>query len=117
MTTDFLIVGGGIGGLVLAEMLARGKKRVIVLERSTGPPRWNRPEVLWPETAKLLCTLLPKEQWEQEAVWPVEGVQFFDGEQFRWAISPEILQGAQIQPWSTDPNRTRELLMRKGSFE
>lgn len=117
MTTDFLIVGGGIGGLVLAELLARGKKRVVVLERSTGPPKWNRPEILWPATSKLLCTLRPKEEWEQEAVWPVEGIQVFDSAHFQWAVSPENLQRARIQPWSTDPNRTRELLMRQGSFE
>jgi 2-polyprenyl-6-methoxyphenol hydroxylase-like FAD-dependent oxidoreductase len=117
MTTDFLIVGGGIGGLVLAELLARGGKKVVVLERSTGPPPWNRPEVLWPATARLLCTLLPRDQWEAEAVLPLAGVRFFDGEQFRWAIAPEVLQRAKIEPWSTDPNRTRELLMRRATFE
>lgn len=116
MTTDVLIVGGGIGGLVLAELLGRGKKRVVVLERSTGPPKWNRPEVVWPATAQVLSTLLAKAQLD-EAVLPVEGVQVFDGEQFRWAVSPEILQRAQIQPWSTNPNGTRELLMRLSSFE
>jgi 2-polyprenyl-6-methoxyphenol hydroxylase-like FAD-dependent oxidoreductase len=116
MTTDVLIVGGGIGGLVLAEKLGRGKRRVVVLERGMGPPRWNRPEVLWPTTAQVLSTLLAKAQLD-EAVLPLEGVQLFDGEQFQWAFAPEILQQAQIQPWSTDPNRTRELLMRLGSFE
>src|SRR5262245_29350924 len=114
--TDFLIVGGGIGGLVLAELLARGGKKVVVLERSTGPPPWNRPEVLWPATSRLLCTLLPRSQWEQEAILPLAGVRFFDGEQFRWGLAPQILQRTQIEPWSTDPNRTRELLMRQGSF-
>jgi 6-methylpretetramide 4-monooxygenase len=117
MTADFLIVGGGIGGLVLAELLGRGGKKVIVLERSTLPPPWNRPEVLWPATIALLCKLLPRAQWEQEAVVSLAGMEFFDGQQFAWAISPEILASAQIEPWSTDPNRTRELLMRLGSFE
>src|SRR5262249_37048744 len=82
MTTDILIVGGGIGGLVLAELLGRDKKRVVVLERSTGPPKWNRPEGLWPVTAQVMSTLLPKSQLD-EAVLLLEGVQLFDGEQFR----------------------------------
>ena len=117
MTADFLIVGGGIGGLVLAELLGRGGKKVVVLERSTGPPPWNRPEILWPATIELLCTLIPKEQWEQEAALPLAGMELFDGRQFSWVFSPEILQRAQVQPWSTNPNLTRELLMRRTSFE
>src|SRR5688500_3803683 len=61
MPTDFLIVGGGIGGLVAAELLGRGGRRVVVLERSVGPPRWTRPEVLWPATMELLASILPGE--------------------------------------------------------
>ncbi len=117
MTPDVLIVGGGIGGLVLAELLGRGGKKVVVLERSTGPPPWNRPEILWPATQELLCSLIPRERWLQEAVIPLRGMQFFSGSEFRWAISPEMLERAQIQPWSTNPNLTRELLMRLESFE
>jgi 2-polyprenyl-6-methoxyphenol hydroxylase-like FAD-dependent oxidoreductase len=117
MKTDFVIVGGGIGGLVLAELLGRGGKRVVVLERSTGPPPWNRPEVLWPATIKLLCTLLPRQQWEEEAVLPLGGMELFNGREFVWGISPEILERAGVQPWSTNPNQTRELLMRLSSFE
>ena len=75
MPTDFLIVGGGIGGLVLAELLGRGGKRVIVLERSTGPPPWNRPEVLWPATIELLSTLLPASKWLEHAAVPLTGVK------------------------------------------
>jgi len=117
METDFLIVGGGIGGLVLAELLGRGGKRVVVLERSTASPSWSRPEVLWPATFELLCQLLPKTEWEQEAVVPLRGVEFFDGQQFRAAIDSETLDSIGVQPWSTDPNRTRELLMGLRSFE
>jgi 2-polyprenyl-6-methoxyphenol hydroxylase-like FAD-dependent oxidoreductase len=117
MAPDVLIVGGGIGGLVLAELLGRGGKKVVVLERSTGPPPWNRPEILWPATQDLLCSLIPRERWLQEAVIPLRGMQFFSGSEFRWAISPEMLERAQIQPWSTNPNLTRELLMRLESFE
>ena len=117
MATDFLIVGGGIGGLVLAELLGRGGKRVVVLERSTAPPPWSRPEILWPATFELLCTLLPREQWEQRAVLPLEGMRIYDGRQWQWAISPDTLATAGVQPWSTNPNQTREELMTLRSFE
>lgn len=117
MAPDFLIVGGGIGGLVLAELLGRGGKRVVVLERSTGPPPFSRPEVLWPATIELLCKLLPRAEWEAHLAVPLAGVEIFGGGQFGWAISPEVLQRAQVHPWSTDPNLTRERLMRLGSFE
>src|SRR5262245_55454313 len=117
MATDFLIVGGGIGGLVLAELLGRGGKKVVVLERSQGPPPWSRPEVLWPATFELLCTLLPRERWEQDSVLPLAGVRFFNGHDWQWAISPEALKAAGVQPWSTNPNQTRETLMTLTSFE
>jgi 2-polyprenyl-6-methoxyphenol hydroxylase-like FAD-dependent oxidoreductase len=117
MAADFLIVGGGIGGLVLAELLGRSGKRVVVLERSTGPPPWNRPEVLWPATIDLLLTLLPRERWEAEAVLPLAGMELFTGREFAWAIAPETLAQAKVQPWSTNPNQTRELLMQLTSFE
>jgi 2-polyprenyl-6-methoxyphenol hydroxylase-like FAD-dependent oxidoreductase len=117
MATDVLIVGGGIGGLVLAELLGRGGKRVVVLERSTGPPPFNRPEILWPATIDLLTSLVPRERWLQEAVLPLRGMEFFDGRQFAWGISPEALDRARVQPWSTNPNLTRELLMTLPSFD
>ncbi len=117
MATDFLIVGGGIGGLVLAELLGRGGKRVVVLERSTGPPPWSRPEILWPATFELLCQLLPRAEWERSAVLPLEGMELFDGQMVRWAVAPEILATAGVQPWSTNPNQTRETLMTLRSFE
>src|SRR5439155_3853097 len=68
-------------------------------------------------TASLLRTLLPRVQWEQEAILPLAGVRLFDGEQFEWALAPEILRRIEVEPWSTDPNRTRELLMRERSFD
>src|SRR4029453_19118433 len=117
MKTDFVIVGGGIGGLVLAELLGRGGKRVVVLERSTSPPPWNRPEVLWPATIELLSTLLPGSKWLEQAAVPLAGMKLASGSGFVWGISPELLERAGVHPWSTDPNQSRELLMGLRSFE
>jgi 2-polyprenyl-6-methoxyphenol hydroxylase-like FAD-dependent oxidoreductase len=117
MIADFVVVGGGIGGAVLAELLGRGRKKVIVLEKSTGPPNFIRPEVLWPATMEMLFSLIPRETWEKEAVLPMRGVEFHDGQRVTPFITPELLQEAQVQPWSTNPNETRELLLHLGSFE
>ena len=59
MSHDILIVGGGIGGAVLANLLARGGKRVAVLEKNLVPPPIARPEILWPHTVQFLRTLIP----------------------------------------------------------
>ena len=117
MIADVLIVGGGIGGTVLAELLGRGGKKVIVLEKATGPPPWTRPEVLWPATAELLLTLAPRERWLAEAVLPLEGIEIFTGREFYRAVNRALLDEIHVRPWSTDPNRTRELLLGLGGFE
>ena len=66
MSIDFLIVGGGIGGAVLANLLTRRGQRVVVLERSLTPAPQTRPEVLWPATVRVLRSLIPshlEERW------------------------------------------------------
>jgi choline dehydrogenase-like flavoprotein len=66
MAIDFLIVGGGIGGGVLANLLGRRGKRVLVLEKGRTPIPQDRPEILWPATVDVLRTLIPKgleERW------------------------------------------------------
>jgi 2-polyprenyl-6-methoxyphenol hydroxylase-like FAD-dependent oxidoreductase len=45
------------------------------------------------------------------------GVKLWTGKEFSWGISPQLLEHANVHPWSTDPNQSRELLMRPGSFE
>ena len=117
MIADFVVVGGGIGGTVLAELLGRRGKKVIVLEKSTGPPNFIRPEVLWPATMEILFSLIPRETWEKEAVLPMRGVELHDGQRATPLITPELLEEARVRLWCTNPNETRELLLHLSSFE
>jgi 2-polyprenyl-6-methoxyphenol hydroxylase-like FAD-dependent oxidoreductase len=117
MAADFVVVGGGIGGAVLAGLLGRGGKRVVVLEKSLAPPHWVRPEILWPGTMEALFSLRPREFWEEEAVLPMRGFEFQDGQRTVPVITADVLRDAGVQPWFTNPNQTREQLLRLGSFE
>jgi 2-polyprenyl-6-methoxyphenol hydroxylase-like FAD-dependent oxidoreductase len=117
MSADVLIVGGGIGGAVLAELLGRTGRKVVVLEKSTERPQWTRPEILWPPTVKLLFSLRRREDWEREAMLPLQGFTVFNGQRFVSVVSRQTFDDAQVQPWSTDPNLTRELLLTSPSFE
>jgi 2-polyprenyl-6-methoxyphenol hydroxylase-like FAD-dependent oxidoreductase len=117
MDTDFIIVGGGIGGAVVGGLLASGGKKVIVLEKSTAPPNWVRPEVLWPATAQVLFSLLPRENLERDAMLPLRGVRATRRGQAVISIDSELLNQIQVQPWTTNPNRTREQLLAGGLFE
>jgi 2-polyprenyl-6-methoxyphenol hydroxylase-like FAD-dependent oxidoreductase len=114
---DFVIVGGGIGGAVLGEQLARQGKKTIVLERNLGPPKWTRPEGLWPATREILFTLHPREVWEAEAMAPLKGVEVDAGGETIRLITQEAIDRSGVQLWFTDPNETRELLLRRGSFD
>ena len=73
--------------------------------------------MLWPATAELLFTLAPRERWLAEAVLPLEGIEIFNGRRWYRAVTRQRLESIGVQPWSTDPNRTRELLLRLGGFE
>jgi len=117
MQADVVIAGGGIGGAVLAELLSRGRKRVVVLERSTAPPNWLRPEILWPATVEVLFSLGPRSIWEQSAMLPVQEIRVHDGREFVRLLTREVMATARVQPWFTNPNETREQLLRLHGFE
>ena len=117
MQADVIIAGGGIGGAVLAQLLSRGGQRVIVLERSAAPPNWLRPEILWPATIEVLFSLAPQKVWEQSAMLPLQEIRVHDGRELVRLVSQEVMTSARVQPWFTNPNETREQLLRFGSFE
>ena len=118
VAADYLIAGGGIGGTVLAELLGRGGKRVVVLERGVASPSFLRPEVLWPATMEALWSLVPRAAWEREASVPLHEVRIHrGGGRSTPLITPDIVREAGVQPWFTNPNRTREILLSLGSFE
>jgi 2-polyprenyl-6-methoxyphenol hydroxylase-like FAD-dependent oxidoreductase len=117
MQADVVIAGGGIGGAVLAGLLGRGGKRVVVLERSTAPPNWLRPEILWPASVEVLFSLAPRRVWEQSAMLPLRGIRVHDGKEFVQLTTQEAMDAARVRPWFTNPNETREQLLRLGGFE
>jgi 2-polyprenyl-6-methoxyphenol hydroxylase-like FAD-dependent oxidoreductase len=117
MQADVVIAGGGIGGAVLAELLGRGGRHVVVLERSTASPNWLRPEILWPAIVKVLFSLAPRTVWEQSAMLPLQEMRIHDGREFLPVVTRGVIAAAQVQPWFTNPNETREQLLRLGSFE
>ena len=114
MTIDFLIVGGGIGGAVLANLLVRSGKRVLVLEKGRTPIPQARPEVLWPATVEFLRTLIPA-ALEQRWSLPIRGgaIVYCNEELLRFG--PEVFDAAGVQPYSTA--NTRELLMQQAACE
>src|SRR5262245_15812598 len=114
---EFVVCGGGIGGAVLAEQLARGGRRVVVLERNLQPPTFLRPEILWPASIDHLTTLRPRAVWEREAALPVRGIRALEGREELLHIPPQVLERSGVQPWFVNPNAARELLLTGPTFE
>ena len=109
---DCVIVGAGIGGAVLALALGRRGHRVVVLEREASAPAAGRPEVLAQSTVNALAQLGVGSRLYDEAVTPLSGLELRQaGGRLLFSIAPEDLQRAGVQPYSTDPNGTRRLLL------
>lgn len=114
MQIDFLIVGGGIGGAVLANLLGRRGRRVLVLEKSRTTALQNRPEILWPTTVEVLRTLIPANLEERWLV-PIRGAVLVYQKQVLLQFGPELFDSAGVQPYSTA--NTRELLLQQAPCE
>jgi 2-polyprenyl-6-methoxyphenol hydroxylase-like FAD-dependent oxidoreductase len=114
MSIDFLIVGGGIGGAVLANLLSRRGQRVLMLEKAGMPAPQTRPEVLWPATVEVLRTLIPAEL-EQQWLLPIRAGVVSCGTQELLRFGPDVFDAAGVQPYSTA--NTRELLLQQAPCE
>src|SRR5262245_61418138 len=91
MVIDFLIVGGGIGGAVLANLLGRRGKNVLVLEKNRTTAPQTRPEILWPATVKVLRALIP-ERLEERWMLPIRGFVLVHKRQILLQFGPEVFQ-------------------------
>jgi 2-polyprenyl-6-methoxyphenol hydroxylase-like FAD-dependent oxidoreductase len=109
--TEILIVGGGIGGVVLAELLTRVGKAVLIIERATSPPPFLRPELLWPSAVQTLFSLRDRIDWERDSFRPVGGIILDRRGRLQPVVTPKSLHAAGIQPYFENPNQTRETLL------
>jgi 2-polyprenyl-6-methoxyphenol hydroxylase-like FAD-dependent oxidoreductase len=110
MDAEFLVVGGGIGGGVLAGLLGKAGRRVVVLERNPGKTPIVRPEVLWPATVEILASLLSPAALA-DAMVAVMSLRVIRGGSPLVEITPQTLAASGVQPWSTDPGATRSKLL------
>jgi len=115
MAIDFLIVGAGIGGAVLANLLSRAGKEVLVLERESAAVVRVRPEVLWPATVHFLESILPVKLLHERALLPLRGIDVHFRNSILPLISPTTLARAGVQPWSSDGDQTRALLLQEAA--
>lgn len=110
---ECLIVGGGIGGAVLALALGRAGRQVLILERDTVPPAVARPEILAGASMDVFAHLGVGDRIIREAALPLEGFELFEagGRRRLFRVTREDLQRAGARPYSTDPARTRRVLL------
>ena len=111
MTTDVLIVGGGIGGAALALALGRRGWSVRVFEREEAPPSVVRPEILQQSTIDALERLGADARLHAEAALPLHRLQLHMGRECILSVDERDLAAADSQPLSTDPVLTRTLII------
>jgi len=112
--SDCVIVGGGIGGAVLALALAQTGKRITLVEKDLHPPKAGRPEILASATLNTFNQLGVGECMMKEAAIPLKGLQLWRSESRRLILEfkEEDLLRAEVQPYSTNPARTRQILLK-----
>lgn len=110
---ECVVVGGGIGGAVLALALGRAGRQVLLLERALAPPTITRPEILAGATMDLFERYGVGEQIRREAAIPLDGFELFEaGSRKRlFTVTRDVLQRAGARPHSTDPASTRCIVL------
>lgn len=110
MRTDVAIVGAGIGGGVLALALARRGWRAVLVERESAPPRLARPEILWSPTSTALEPLGIADAVRDASV-ALDGILVATATRALVDVDREVFRAAGISAFSTDPARTRALVV------
>ena len=111
MSTDALIVGGGIGGAVLALALGRRGHRVRILEREPAPPRIARPEILQEATLRALVEIGAGDLLAPTAALPIRKIEVRRGRDALLALGPDDFRAAESRPFSVDPALIRSILL------
>ncbi len=117
MQYDFLIVGGGVAGSVLGGLLGRHGKKILVLEKALEAPRLVRPEIVWPATTKILDLLIPRARLAADVLLRLGSVEVRGGNRESLLLSHDLLQRADIERWSLEPNELRAQLLNADTFE
>ncbi len=110
---DCIIVGGGIGGSVLALALGKKGRSVLMLEREmTTPTSAGRPEILSSFTLAFFKQLGIGKELLADAAEPLSGLKLFHPKKgLLLELTQEDFKRNQVQPHTTDPARTRAILM------
>ncbi len=109
---DCIIAGGGIGGALLALILGRAGKQIVLLERDIAPFSAGRPEVLASSTIETLCRYGIEEKILQTAALPLDGLELYEaGGKPLLHFSAGDFKAEGFRPYSTDPARTRQMLL------
>ena len=114
---DCIIVGGGVAGSVLAGLLGRQGKKVLLLEKTQAPSALVRPEIIWPATTKVLASLIPAKSLAADVLLPLGSVEVLGGRGESLLLSRAFLQRAGIERCSLEPNHLCQQLLSLDSFE
>lgn len=111
MQTDVVIVGGGIGGAVLALILGREGWRVKILEREGSLVDLARPELLQETTLSALERLGVGPGLRDRATRPIRLIEVRRRGEALFRVDEADLAAARVAPYSADPRVTRELVL------
>lgn len=111
-SADCVIVGSGIGGAVLALILGRAKKNVVILEREDNLIPQPRPEIHAKATFDVYHRLGVGDRILREAAIPLQGLALRRaGGDPLIQFTAEDFKRFDVQPHSMDPARVRAILL------